>query len=201
MDFHYIEELVKKSKDGDNLSKEKLAEEFRPLILNISKRTFIDGYELHDIQHECYKSLFKCVSLYNLEKHRFVAYATNAIKNNMNDLIKRIKTRSSTNGNDALSLHEDVEKDFPAQDISLEDLLCDECDYQELRLALSNLNQDEKELIDFIFFKNNTVRTYAYVKSMCYSTANLKKKLTLKKIFNYISSSYNKCDSLKKIQG
>ena len=37
------------------------------------------------------KSLFKCVSMYNLEKHRFVAYATNAIKNNMGDLIKRIK--------------------------------------------------------------------------------------------------------------
>ncbi len=48
---------------------------------------------MHDLQHECYQSLFKCLSLYNLDKHRFVAYATNAIKNNMNDLIKRIKIR------------------------------------------------------------------------------------------------------------
>ena len=136
------------------------------------------------------KSLFKCVSLYNLEKHRFVAYATNAIKNNMNDLIKRIKTRSSTEGNDALSLHDDVEKDLPSQDISLEDLFCEECDYEDLRLALNNLNEEEKELIDFIFYKNNTVQNYAYFKNMCYSTASLKKKVTLKKIFDYISLNY-----------
>lgn len=95
MDFNYIEALVTKCKNNDEDAKEKLSEEFRPLIYNISKRTFIDGYNAHDIIQECYQSLFKSVSMYNLEKHRFVAYATNAIKNNMNDLIKRIKTRRS----------------------------------------------------------------------------------------------------------
>jgi len=54
---------------------------------NISKKTFIDGYEIHDIQNQCYETLFKCVSFYNLEKHRFVAYASNSIRNNINDLI------------------------------------------------------------------------------------------------------------------
>jgi len=98
MDFDYIEDLVTKCKNNDVAAKEKLAAKFRPLIYNISKRTFIDGYDIRDIQNEAYKSLFKCVSTYNLEKHRFVAYATNAIKNNMGDLIKRIKTRRSTEG-------------------------------------------------------------------------------------------------------
>jgi RNA polymerase sigma factor (sigma-70 family) len=120
MDFNYIETLVTRCKNNDETAKEKLAAEFRPLIYNISKRTFIDGYSVHDIQHECYKSLFKSVSMYNLEKHRFVAYATNAIKNNINDLIKKIKSRSSTEGNDALSLHDDVEKEFPSEEISTE---------------------------------------------------------------------------------
>jgi len=197
MNYEYIEVLVRKSKAGDELSKEKLAYEFRPLIFNISNRTFIHGYGKNDLQHECYKSLFKCVSMYNLEKHRFVAYATNAIKNNMNDLIKKIKTRSSTEGSDALSLHEDVEKDLPSPDINLEDLFCDLCDYEELRSALNNLNEDEKELIDFIFFKNNTVQKYAYLKNLCYSTANRKKIVTLKKIFNNINLYYNQ----KYIQG
>ena len=192
MNFEYIEYLVGNCKNGDNLSKEKLAEEFRPLIFNISKRTFIERYEMHDIQNQCYETLFKCVFLYNLEKHRFVAYATNAIKNNINDLMKRIKTRSSTEGNNALSLHADVEKDIPSQDISLEDLFCDQCDYEELRLALNNLNEEEKELIDFIFYKNNTVQNYAYFKNMCYSTACQRKKVILKKIFDYINLTFNK---------
>ncbi|OPJ65877.1 hypothetical protein CLCHR_02330 [Clostridium chromiireducens] len=79
----------------------------------------------------------------------------------MNDLIKRMKTRSSTDGNDALSLHNEVEIDSLSQDISLESLFCNKCDYEDLRLALKNLNEEEKELIDFIFFKNNTVQIYA----------------------------------------
>ena len=190
MNFEYIESLVTNSKNGDTISKEKLAEEFRPLIFNISKKTFIDGYEIYDIQNQCYETLFKCITLYNLEKHRFVAYATNSIKNNINDLIKRIKIRSATEGNDALSLHEDVEKDLPSEDISLEDLLCDQCDYDDLRLAINNLTEEEKELIDFIFYKNNTIQTYAYYKNMRYSTACQRKKITLKKILNYINLRY-----------
>ena len=191
MNFEYIEYLVTKCKDNDMLSKEKLAEEFRPLVYNISKKTFIDGYEIHDLRNECYKTLFKCVSFYNLEKHRFVAYASNSIRNNINDLIKRIRTRNATEGNDALSLHDDAEKDLPSQEVGIEDLFCNQCDYHDLRSAINKLTKDEKELIDFIFFKNNTVQTYAYFKNMCYSTASQRKKVTLKKILNYINFSYN----------
>ena len=54
MNFEYIEELVTKCKNDDKLSKEKLAVEFRPFILNLSKRTFIDRYEPQDIQNQCY---------------------------------------------------------------------------------------------------------------------------------------------------
>ncbi|MVX66577.1 sigma-70 family RNA polymerase sigma factor [Clostridium chromiireducens] len=190
MDFNYIEALVTRCKNNDEEAKEKLAIEFRPLIYNISKKTFINGYYPHDIIQECYQSLFKSVSMYNLEKHRFVAYATNAIKNNINDLIKRIKTRSSTEGNDALSLHDDVENDFPALEISTETSLCEMCDYDDLKLALKNLNGEELELIDFVFYRNYTVKEYAYLKSMCYSTAILKKKTILMKILNNLSLYY-----------
>ncbi|MBE6091501.1 MAG: sigma-70 family RNA polymerase sigma factor [Clostridium beijerinckii] len=190
MDFNYIEVLVTKCKNNDEEAKEKLAEEFRTLIYNISKRTFIDGYNAHDITQECYQSLFKSVYMYNLEKHRFVAYATNAIKNNISDLIKRIKTRRSTEGSDALSLHDNFESNLPSGEISTEVSLCEMCDYEDLKLALKNLNEDELELIDFVFYKNYTVKEYAYFKNMCYSTAILKKNTILKKILNNISHYY-----------
>ncbi|NRT71464.1 sigma-70 family RNA polymerase sigma factor [Clostridium beijerinckii] len=190
MDFDYVETLVTRCKNNDEEAKEKLAYEFKPLIYNISKRTFIDGYNAHDIIQECYHSLFKSVSMYNLKKHRFVAYATNAIKNNMNDLIKRTKTRRSTEGSDALGLHDDVENDFPELEISTETSLCEMCDYEDLKSALKNLNEEEVELIDFVFYKNHTVKEYAYLKNMCYSTAILKKNTILKKILNNISHYY-----------
>ncbi len=132
---------------------------------------------------ECYQSLFKSVYMYNIEKHRFVAYATNAIKNNMSDLIKRIKTRRSTEGNDALSLYDNFESNLPSEEISTETSLCEMCDYEDL-------NEDELELIDYVFYKNYTVKEYAYFKNMCYSTAILKKNTILKKILNNISHYY-----------
>ncbi|NRT75144.1 sigma-70 family RNA polymerase sigma factor [Clostridium beijerinckii] len=190
MDFNYIESLVIKCKNNDETAKEKLAAEFKPLIYNISKRTFIDGYNMYDIQQECFESLFKSVSMYNIEKHRFVAYATNAIKNNIKDLIKRIKSRSSTEGNEALKLYYNFEGNLPSEEISTEVLLCEMCDYEDLRLALDNLTREEKEFIDFVFFKNYTVLDYSHLKNMCYSTAILKKNTILKKILNNIFHYY-----------
>ena len=65
MNYDYIESLVIKSKDGNEEAKEKLVNEFKPFIINLSKRTFIHGYEFEDIMNECYRILFKCVSYYN----------------------------------------------------------------------------------------------------------------------------------------
>ena len=94
MNFNYIETLVAKAKNGDVSAKEIIFKEFRPMILNISKRTFVHGYEFSDIEHECYATLLKCIKIYDLDKKRFVAYATMAIKNNINYLIKRYCNRS-----------------------------------------------------------------------------------------------------------
>lgn len=102
MDYKYIETLVKQSKDGNEISKENLAKEFNPYIKNLCSKTFIHGYDFYDLQNECFQSLFKCVSSYNLENHRFVAYATNGIKNNLYDLIRKNQNRKIFDGNDCL---------------------------------------------------------------------------------------------------
>ncbi len=98
MNYDYIEVLVKESKDGNEESKKKLMEQFKPYILNICKRTFIHGYDFQDIENECYRILFRCVEIYDLDKHRFVAYATNGIKNSINYLIKHNVKYNDING-------------------------------------------------------------------------------------------------------
>ncbi|NFO11271.1 sigma-70 family RNA polymerase sigma factor [Clostridium botulinum] len=190
MDLKYVEILAKKSKDGDNLSKENLIEEFRPFIRNLSRKTFIHGYDKNDIENECYKNLFKCLNSYDLEKHRFVAYATNGIKNNLNDLIRKTKNRDNSEGSCALTLSDNLEDALPSNEPNLEDMLCNECDLDLLKYAIKKLTKEEQELIDFIFFKNNTIRLYSSLKNMCYSTAAKRKMDVLKKI-NKIFSSFN----------
>lgn len=182
MDFKEIEILVAAAKAQNKLSKEKLAEEFKPFIINLSNRTFISGYDTIDIQHECFRILFHCVSVYKLEKHSFVAYATTGIKNSINHLIRKSKTRSSSDGLEALTLSNNLEHILPSTACTLDEMLCDKADYELLKEALSNLTEEEKELIIFLYYKNKSLRTYAYWKNMCYSTACLKKKTILNKL-------------------
>lgn len=87
MNYPHIENLVLKAKDGDTPAKEALAFEFATLIQNLSRKTFVNSYEAFYIKNECYRTLYKRVNLYNADSHRFVAYATNAIKNTVNHLI------------------------------------------------------------------------------------------------------------------
>ncbi len=182
MDFKYVEMLAKKSKDGDNLSKEKLIEEFRPFIKNLSRKAFIHGYDKEDLENECYKNLFKCLNSYNLEKHRFVAYATNGIKNNLNDLIRKTKNRDNSEGSSALTLTDNLEHTIPSNNPNLEEILCNKCDLELLKYAIKNLTEEEHELVDFIFFKNNTIKLYSTLKDMCYSTAAKRKMDVISKM-------------------
>ena len=187
MDFKEIEKLVADAKSQNEISKERLVEEFTPFIINLSNRTFINGYNTKDIQNECFRILFRCVYLYKLERHRFVAYATNGIKNSINDLINKSKHRSSLEGFEALTLSDNLEHILPSDDCGLDEMLCNKTVYEELREALSSLDEEERELIIFIYLKNNSLQTYAYWKNMCYSTANRKKRKILDKMKQLIS--------------
>ena len=110
MDYEYMESLVKEAKLHNKKAKEMLAQEFTPFILNLSKKSFIHSYEFADIQNECYKTLFKCIQVYNLERHRFAAYATRAIKNQINLLIRNSIRRSRGDGPSAFILDDSFEK-------------------------------------------------------------------------------------------
>lgn len=190
MNYDYIESLVHKSKINNSISKENLINEFKPLILSICKKTFIHGYENEDIINECYSTLFRCITLYNPESHRFVAYATNAIKNNINDLIKKNKRKSLSQGNEALILSDNLEY-ILCDSNNLEEIVLNNLDYTSLKSALSQLNSDEIELIDFIFFKNNSLKLYSYWKKINYSAATKKKSSILKKLNTLMNVNLN----------
>lgn len=194
MNYDYIENLVIKSKDGDESSKEKLIEEFRPFILNLSKRTFIPGYDFDDFKNECYKILFKCISLYKTESHRFVAYATNGIKNSINNLIRvNVKTKN-LHGLETTPYDNYIEETYITSAPKIEELLCSKYDSDCLSYAMSKLTPDEMDLVQHIFFENRTLKSYTDEKGMCYSYAVKKKRYILDKLFMHVNIYINpKC--------
>lgn len=186
MNYTQIESLVKSSKRGNSTSKELLAEAFKPFILSISKRTFINGYDFFDIQNECFRILFNCVTLYKPEANKFVAYATSGIKKSLNDLIKKSKNRSYAEGHEALILCGYLEHLLPSEIPTTEEVLCEKADYEIVSVAISKLPSKEKEIITYVFLKNNTVRAYAALHNINYSTAIFIKNNALKLLFEEI---------------
>lgn len=182
MNYDYIENLVSSAKDCDLKAKNDLIIEFTPFINSISRKTFIHGYDRCDLKNECFFTLFNCISKYNLNSHRFVAYATNSIKNNLNVLITKAINRNDIDG--LFSLSDDVESiasledDIKKENIHLE--------YKLLSAIKNDLSTSERHLIVFIFFMKNTLTNYAYHENISYVTASKRKKRVLEKLNTFL---------------
>lgn len=195
MDYNHVENLVKLCKSGDEYSKEKLLEEFKPFIINISKKTFIHGYEFEDIMSECYKSLLHCISLYKLESHRFVAYAYSGIRNNINDLIRKNLNNSKVYGDSVVTIDSYLEDTLIAHIDDADHILCRKHESECLKYAINQLNEDELALINHIFYASKSLKSYANKNNVSYSTAVKKKRYVLDKLFMYMNIYCNKNSS------
>jgi len=168
MDYKFIETLVIPARNEDTQAKEKLIEEFKPFIISFSKRIFIDGYDCYDIQNECYLTLFKCLQKYDPDRHRFVGFATNCIKNSIFAIIKRTKKRSSCEGFDTLTFSGEIES---IDESKIDDELFLKVYKENVLEVVDYLEPIEKELLIFIFLKHNSTLEYAQYKKVCYTTA------------------------------
>ena len=161
MDYNYVESLAIGAKQGDEKSKELIIKEFESYISSISRNTFIYGYDVSDIKSECYKTLLTCLKLYNVKSHRFVAYAITGIKHHLNYLIRNDNYRNIFEGKKVFSLLDNDENSLVCSDLTAEETICEQSDYEFLVTIIDNLNKEEKNLISFIFYRGNTVKDYA----------------------------------------
>lgn len=189
LDYDYIETLVKKSKDNDKIAQEKLIKEFEPFIINISSKTHLNGYDFDDIKSECYKSIAKCLLLYDKNRHRFVAYAINAIKNNLKDLIKTTYKKSSITSYNLIHLTDELQSVLKSNDVSLDEIIMNKLDCEILNSTLKSLAPEELELIDFIIIKGYSLKSYSILKNISYNKAYKNKQIILNKIYSRLISN------------
>lgn len=182
MDFDKIENLVLLSKQDNSKAKEELCAQFTPLIIKLSMKTYINGFDFEDLKSECYKTLFKCVLLYDPSKHRFVAYATNAIKNSINNLIRTSLRKSLGEGCKALTLDDNLEYVLSYDMDSVEDRLFKNVFHKELKNEIAKLSFDEQLLIEFLYFKKASLRIFATSRGLPYGKAFSIKRNMLKKL-------------------
>ncbi|MBK1811612.1 sigma-70 family RNA polymerase sigma factor [Clostridium sp. YIM B02505] len=168
MDFNNIEELVLLCKSGDERSKEAIVAEFTPYIINLSKKCYIGFYDFEDIKNECYFTLFKCIKLYDTSKHRFVAYATNALRNSVNLLIRNSLNKRPQDGTQTISFDSSIDELSILDEMNVEELICNKLIATSLHSQIKKLSLEEQELIDYVYFKGYTFRKFAGLKNISY---------------------------------
>jgi RNA polymerase sigma factor (sigma-70 family) len=168
MDYKHIENLVLLCKADNEEAKETLVSEFTPFIINLCKKSFVSGYEFDDIKNECYRALFNCIKIYDPKKHRFVAYATNAMKNSVNCLIRKSVRRQKTDGSKVAMLDSTLEN-IPCCDMNfVEDTIINNQVKSLINSVINTLDEEEQALIKFIFFKGYSMKKYADYKKIPY---------------------------------
>lgn len=178
MDYKYIEGLVIKCKNNNKEAFIKLIEEFKPVIYGYVKRFYIHGYDNEDLISESFKILLHAINKYDINKHRFVAYGINAIKNNLLYLHRQASYKHTKEGT-----YFDDENEL--------NLIPDNTDYNEVILnnvlfdsLRKELTPTEMEVVDLLILKDMKIKEYASIKSLKYSTAAKRKTTVYNKLKN-----------------
>ena len=155
--------------------------QFTPLILNLSKKSFVNSYEFADIKNECYHTLFKCLSLYNPDKHRFVAYATNSIKNSVKLLIRNSIRRNRSEGPEAFVLNGKLENTISCNLEDFDVVMLNKVYRNRLSAALQVLSSAESELVKYVYFEKHSLKNYSKYKKISYALViNMKNEILYK---------------------
>ena len=182
MDLEYVEQLVYDLKQKNINTKEEIIKLFSPFILNLAGKTYINGYTFEDIRNECYKSLLYALNKYEVGNNSFAKYAFTAIRNNLNDLIRRRISHYESDGQCALTLTDNLEYILVSEDKPLYETAYKNICFNTLKNIISTLDKDEKEFISYIYIKNNPLTSYAEFKNINYYQARYIQKKLLKKL-------------------
>lgn len=173
--YVYIDDLVSRCKSGDKEAKNILAEEYYNMAKNLSnqyiRRNKINEYDIDEIINECLFKVVCSVDRYKVGGKTFTAYAKVVIINRLEDIGRSVGVISKTHGFDSLIIDEIFENTLEDKESRVEDKVYKKELYKSLSKVLKKLDEEEFELIEFIFFKKKPVMRYSEYKNIPYMHA------------------------------
>ncbi|KZL94069.1 sigma-70 family RNA polymerase sigma factor [Clostridium magnum] len=185
-----INTLIKSAQAGDKKSLEQIIKMYKPFIIKKASQIYINGYEVEDLIQIGVMALMKAVNKYKVDrKVAFTTYAVTVIKNAFNEELRKViskkwdeKFKCSLNNvnRDGLELMELLASD---EDVEEEFILKEKITI--LKKALNQLTEDERELIDWFYFKNKPLKEYGIKKGINMNTLAKRKGRVLEKLKGY----------------
>jgi len=187
-----MRELLISAKNGDNNAKEKIIKMYYPLIVKEAKNIFINGRSFEDLIQIGIVNLLNAINKFDINKNvsSFSSYALWSIKNGF-----RYLCRSEIKYNDELSLNKTNNEGFELgetiidKNTNVEESVLQDIIYENLYLAMEKLDKEERELIEFLYIKNERSNLSRYCKeyNKDYYYASCLKKRSLKKLKTFIT--------------
>jgi RNA polymerase sporulation-specific sigma factor len=180
MDHKLMEELVKKSREGDTAAALSLLEDFTPFIISTARKIYIVNHDLEDLIQIGRVSFLTALRKYDMGREFcFPAYAVNAVKNNYHHLIRKAADRNyepDSSVLEALPSRTDIEEDFQKNE-----------DAARLMQSLEKLPAEDKALIEWFYFRSGSIKDYAESNSLTYNSVVKKKQRILNRLKNLMT--------------
>jgi len=186
-----LNSIVLRAKKGDNEAMTKIIEKFTPFILKQCKNIYIKDYEIEDLIQIGRISLMNAVKHFKIEnKKDFTGYAICSIKNNYNyEIRQRCKFNYEISLNSSQSIYNMIEM-FPSAEV-IEDDYIYKMQIKQLYTFLGKLTKDDMELIEWVYLKQNNIKSFAKMKDLRYETCIRRKKVILMNLRNMFKKTNN----------
>lgn len=163
-----MKELLIKAKNQDKAAKMEIIDKYYPLIVKEAKNVFLNGRTFEDIVQIGIINLLNAIEKFNISKgsDKFSSYALWAIKNG-----NRYLLRSEIRYNTEISVdkaYEGAETEFintiEDENSNTENIYFTSVDNDNIYRALKLLDDEELELINFLYFDNIKPNLSKYAK-------------------------------------
>ncbi len=184
-----LEDLVMKAKNGDSTAHEEIFNRFKGYIYKTCIGIYISGYDMNDLIQLGNITLIKAIKKFDpLKNKSFTPYATSAIRNNY---FYEIRQKSKFNAE--CSINQETEEGLEfieniASSCNIEEDLLHKEKLAQLSTALSKLQPNERELIEYVYLKEGKLIDYAKIRNMKYATCFKHKDRILKKLRRMLST-------------
>ena len=190
-----IDVLIMEAQKGNKDSLEKILNLYKPLIIKNARQIYINGYETEDLIQIGSLSLVKAVYKYQADRGaNFTIFAAKVIKNAFNEELRKVISKKwDENFKCSLnSLNKDgiefIEILHSPEDLEGTVLLKEEI--AMLKKAINNLPEEEREIINWFYLNNKSLKEYAAKEDINVNTVVKRKGRALGKLKRYFLKNY-----------
>lgn len=165
---------------------------YKPLIIKNAVRIYIKEHQLEDLVQIGNIALINAVYKYDCSKNvPFLSYAKTAIQNSFNGELRKVISKKN-NEKFSCSLNS-LTKDgieiieYLVSDENVEEAAILKEEITILRATLNMLSTKEREIIDWVYFKQRTIKEYAELKGLNRTTVVKRKTRAIEKLRKFFS--------------